>query len=262
MHLPPLRDRKGDIPLLADYFIRRHAGKNSREPVSVAPDAMEVLCHYNWRGNVRELENVLERALLLSGGKDIQPLHLLMGPAAVTAHGMEAVLKKSQAAAAAAPGTNGDALGIAVGMSMAEAEEKLIFETLRKLGGNRTQAAKVLDISIRTLRNKLNEYAAAGRKLEIEMRGGAGQGHVALDSECPRERRMARSSCARGGLVRPTGRGGHGPQAARWAPAPNPLQQSHYFFASIPASCPSMSVNSIASWEFLLGSRCTATRSA
>jgi two-component system response regulator FlrC len=169
LHLPPLRDRKGDIPLLADYFIRRHAGKNTREAVAVTPDAMEVLCHYNWRGNVRELENVMERALLLSGGKDVQPLHLLMGPAAVTAQGTAAALAKKPAAATA-PGANGDALGIAVGMSMAEAEEKLIFETLRKLGGNRTQAAKVLDISIRTLRNKLNEYAAAGKKLDVEMR--------------------------------------------------------------------------------------------
>ncbi len=169
LHLPPLRDRKGDIPLLADYFIRRHADKNARGTVAVTPDAMEVLCHYNWRGNVRELENVMERALLLSGGKDVQPQHLLMGAAAVTAHGTEAALAKKPAAARAS-GSDGEALGIAVGMSMAEAEEKLIFETLRKLGGNRTQAAKVLDISIRTLRNKLNEYAAAGKTLDVEMR--------------------------------------------------------------------------------------------
>jgi two-component system response regulator FlrC len=168
LHLPPLRDRKGDIPLLADYFIRRHAKKNGRAPVAVSADAMEVLCHYNWRGNIRELENVMERALLLCGGGEVQPQHLLMGTAAAPTHGVAASTAK-----AAVPGDNGgtgEGVGIAVGMSMAEAEEKLIIETLRKLGGNRTQAAKVLDISIRTLRNKLNEYAAAGKTYDFDMR--------------------------------------------------------------------------------------------
>ncbi len=137
---------------------------------------MEVLCHYNWRGNVREMENVMERALLLCGGKEIQPQHLLMGPATLTGAEGGATRGKdekspSQAAKAkkvAAAGTNGDALGITVGMSMREAEKKLIFETLRNLNGNRTQAAKVLSISIRTLRNKLNEYAEEGEEFDFE----------------------------------------------------------------------------------------------
>ncbi|HEX7926521.1 MAG TPA: sigma-54 dependent transcriptional regulator, partial [bacterium] len=103
LHLPPLRERKGDIPLLADYFIRRHAEKNNRQPVGVAPDAMEVLCHYNWRGNIRELENVMERALLLSGGKEVLPQHLLMGASAASAAGTASALAKS----GAPTGTNG-----------------------------------------------------------------------------------------------------------------------------------------------------------
>jgi DNA-binding NtrC family response regulator len=161
--LPPLRERKGDVPLLADYFIKRHAAKNSRHPSVLTPEALEVLCHYNWRGNIRELENVMERALLLSSGGEIQAQHLLMNT------GRAPTVKAAMPAAPAAP-TASIGLNITVGMSMAEAEEKLIFETLRQMGGNRTQAAKVLSISVRTLRNKLNEYSAAGRTLDMELR--------------------------------------------------------------------------------------------
>jgi two-component system response regulator FlrC len=177
LQLPPLRERKGDIPLLADYFIKRHAAENGRKPVAISSEAMEVLCHYNWRGNIRELENVMERALLLCEGKEVQPRQLLMGQGAVTADFMSPKAEKKgkeekdKAKAADAPaGTNGSSsLGISVGMSMREAEKKLIFETLRELEGNRTKAAKVLSISIRTLRNKLSEYAAEGEKLDLEM---------------------------------------------------------------------------------------------
>ena len=163
LRLPPLRERKGDVPLLADYFVKRHAARNNRAPASLSPEALEVLCHYNWRGNVRELENVMERALLLSNGPEIQPQHLLM-------HTGGAPPLKGVGAKQAGTRPPGGALHIKVGMSMAEAEEKLIFETLRQMGGNRTQAAKVLSISVRTLRNKLNEYSAAGRTLDMELR--------------------------------------------------------------------------------------------
>ena len=172
MHLPPLRDRKGDLPLLADHFIRKHAERNGRKPVGVSGDAMEMLCHYNWRGNVRELENVMERALLLCDGKEILPPHLMMGqvftlpPAAAKGKGKD---KAAPAAAPAAASGNG-ALGISVGMSMREVEKKLIFETLRKVEGNRTKAAKLLSISIRTLRNKLNEYSDDGEQFDFDMK--------------------------------------------------------------------------------------------
>jgi two-component system response regulator FlrC len=187
--LPPLRERKGDIPLLADYFVRMHAAKNKRDAATILPEAMEVLCHYNWRGNVRELENVMERALLLCGGKEIEPAHLMMNQGALPPNafgkGATAAASKSGGKGAAKKsaktfkadenGTeksaaNGNGLGISVGMSMKEAERKLIFETLRETSGNRTQAAKVLSISIRTLRNKLNEYAADGDGPDFELR--------------------------------------------------------------------------------------------
>jgi two-component system, NtrC family, response regulator AtoC len=187
LKLPPLRERKGDVPLLANHFVKMHAAKNGRKPVAISGAAMEVLCHYNWRGNVRELENVMERALLLCDAKEIQPPHLMMGGFALppangkadkggkAAKGKGAKGAKG-AARADANGTNGSGhagahgLGIAVGMSMKDVEKKLIFETLRNTNGNRTQAAKVLSISIRTLRNKLNEYAAEGDLPDFEMR--------------------------------------------------------------------------------------------
>jgi two-component system response regulator FlrC len=166
LKLPPLRERKGDIPLLADYFVRMHAARNNRKPIAISSEAMEVLCHYNWRGNVRELENVMERALLLCDGKEILPPHLMMGQV-TPING-----KAGTAPAPSAKGGNGSAagLGISVGMSMKEVEKKLIYETLRQTSGNRTQAARVLSISIRTLRNKLNEYAAEGDLPDFEMR--------------------------------------------------------------------------------------------
>jgi two-component system response regulator FlrC len=181
LKLPPLRERKGDIPLLAEHFVRMHAAKNSRKAAAISGDAMEVLCHYNWRGNVRELENVMERALLLCDGRQIEPQHLMMGHVAPVTGAVGKFAKGAKGAApsngsapaganGAAHGTNGSGLGIAVGMSMREAEKKLIFETLRNTGGNRTQAAKVLSISIRTLRNKLNEYATEGDLPDFEMR--------------------------------------------------------------------------------------------
>ncbi|MEE8433436.1 MAG: sigma-54 dependent transcriptional regulator, partial [bacterium] len=193
--LPPLRERKGDIPLLADHFVRMHAEKNGRGTATILPEAMEVLCHYNWRGNVRELENVMERALLLCGGKEIEPAHLMMTQGALSPHAFGTASPKNAAKNAAKSSAktkkafkatengaengaekvtvgaaNGNGLGIIVGMSMKEAEKKLIFETLRQTSGNRTQAAKVLSISIRTLRNKLNEYAADGEGPDFELR--------------------------------------------------------------------------------------------
>ena len=168
MRLPPLRERKGDIPLLADHFIGLHAERNGRKPISVSAGALEVLCHYNWRGNVRELENVMERALLLCDGKEILPQHLMMG-ATFSAPANTALAPKVESNGNGSHSAQNGKLGIEVGMSMKEAEKKLIFETLRRMEGNRTQAAKVLSISIRTLRNKLNEYAAEGDLPDLEM---------------------------------------------------------------------------------------------
>jgi two-component system response regulator FlrC len=144
LRIPPLRERRGDIAALADHFARRYAEVNglSYRPLSEA--ALLRLASHSWRGNVRELENAVHRAVLLAEGADIGLEAIELGPPAVTA---PTVLS-----------------GIAsqVGRRMEEVERDLIIETLDHTLGNRTHAATILGISIRALRNKLRDYAAQG----------------------------------------------------------------------------------------------------
>lgn len=138
---PPLRERKEDIPLLAQGFLARYAEQNGRKIEGISPDALEILMKFNWPGNVRELENVIERATVLCRGSQITPDCL-----------PEEILSPE-----VRPG-----LDIHVGMTTLEAERMLILETLKAHDWNRTRAAELLGISIRTLRNKLNEYREEG----------------------------------------------------------------------------------------------------
>jgi two-component system response regulator FlrC len=135
--LPPLRERQADVELLIEHFLRKLGGDR---PASLMPEARQWLCSRPWRGNVRELENAVERALLLSRG---QPIGL-------------AEVAGAEVAPPRAP-----VLGLA-GMTVAEVERRLIIETLAQTSNNRTRAARQLGISIRTLRNKLAEYRANG----------------------------------------------------------------------------------------------------
>ena len=149
LRVPPLRERPGDIAALAEHFARRYADVNglSYRPVSGA--ARQLLGAHHWRGNVRELENVLHRAVLLAEGGEIGPEAIELG----TGH-------SSSVATAVAGGV--DAL---VGRRMEEVERDLILSTLRHTLGNRTHAATILGISIRALRNKLRDYAATGARV-------------------------------------------------------------------------------------------------
>ena len=154
LRVPPLRERPRDIPALAEHFVRRFAELNGLAYRPLAAGALARLARHHWRGNVRELENIIHRAVLLADGAEIGEAAIELAPAA------------SQAPAAAAyPATgNGAAEGVAglVGRKMEEVERDLILETLGHCLGNRTHAATILGISIRALRNKLRDYAAQG----------------------------------------------------------------------------------------------------
>ncbi len=138
--LPPLRERMEDLPILADHFLKKHSRENGKNISSIAPETLTLLNKYQWRGNVRELENIIERSVLMCPGDTIEPAHLFM----------------EDSVAAEATGNN-NALGSFRG-TIYQMERELIFKTLEETGNNKTKAAEILGISIRTLRNKLNEY--------------------------------------------------------------------------------------------------------
>jgi len=137
IELPPLRQRKDDLPLLIQAFLTEFNTRNNKSVSAVDPVAMRVLEQYNWPGNVRELRNVIERAVILSTGEFIEPKHL--PPLA------------SPAAAASAP-----AISLEPGVTVEEAERRLILLTLEHTRDNKTRAAEILGISLKTLHNKLN----------------------------------------------------------------------------------------------------------
>jgi transcriptional regulator with PAS, ATPase and Fis domain len=135
--IPPLRERKNDIPLLADYFLNRFCSRNAKTMHRISQKAMELLLTQSWPGNVRELENTIERGVLIGSGQELMPEDLIL----------EEALSESSPQNA-----------LSAGMTVREMEKELIFSTLNAVNDNRTHAAKMLGISIRTLRNKLNEY--------------------------------------------------------------------------------------------------------
>ena len=138
--LPSLRERKDDIPALVKCFLDRYNADNAKEIEGIDDDAMDLLGRYDWPGNIRELENYIERAVVVSRGPVLAttdfPGRLLSGPS----------------------GRESD--GLTVGLTVHEVERRLIMKTLEAFRGNRTEAAAQLGISTRTLRNKLHEYGA------------------------------------------------------------------------------------------------------
>jgi DNA-binding NtrC family response regulator len=174
VHVPSLRERVEDIPLLADHFLRRFTRKHGVKVTGFSDSARAALLSYRWPGNVRELQNTVERAVILSEAgrpvssaalglpSDLLPTDLnTMAPwddhtgADSGSNGESAVGEAAPAALAVADGS-GQVL------RLDELEKQAIRAALRQTAGNRTQAAAVLGISIRTLRNKLQEYREAG----------------------------------------------------------------------------------------------------
>ncbi len=152
--IPPLRERKGDIPLLVAYFLEKFCQMNRRDMLKISNTALSRMTNKHWKGNIRELENTIERAVLISNGPELLPEHLFFDPADMDC-------------------SSEPAIAIQAGMTVREMEKKLITKTLQEVDDNRTRAAELLGISIRTLRNKLKEY-----KEELE----ASQAETAVQS--------------------------------------------------------------------------------
>jgi len=144
LRLPPVRERREDIAVLAEHFIRKHASAGQRPKLS--PELIQRLEHYDWPGNVRELENFMRRLLAMSTSA-VLDVDLLQETELADAALVAA------AAAAAVP-----AIAPETGMSLRAAERQLFEQTLRAAGGNRTRTAQMLGISVRTVRNRINEY--------------------------------------------------------------------------------------------------------
>ncbi len=139
VHLPPLRERMDDVPLLAAHFIEKFNDDNGFSVSGLDKAALASLVSHTWPGNIRELENSIERAVVLTRNGEINDKVFSFRPL---------------------DSTSSTDPALTPGMTVAEAEKRLILQTLQFCGGNRTKAADMLDISIRTLRNKLNEYGA------------------------------------------------------------------------------------------------------
>jgi len=159
LKLPALRERPKDILALARHFARKYAEANGVAFRPLAPETERLLLGHAWRGNVRELENTIHRAVLLSPGNEIAPEAVRLPDGAKLGEtpmrlGHDAVSIATEAAA-----TTTRAL---VGRTVSDVERDLILDTLTHCLGNRTHAANILGISIRTLRNKLREYTQAG----------------------------------------------------------------------------------------------------
>jgi two-component system response regulator FlrC len=163
--LPALRERPGDIVPLAQFFADKYAQANSVEKKKISTEAQAKLKAYAWRGNIRELENTMHRAILISMEDELEAnaIHLKEGHfQSSTAANQSAQAPGATPQAAAKPVQNPGAVESLIGRSMADVERDLIVNTLEHCLGNRTHAANILGISIRTLRNKLNQYKDEG----------------------------------------------------------------------------------------------------
>ena len=156
LKIPPLRERPADVLELSQFFAKKYAEANGVPVRPISAEARKALSIHRWPGNVRELENTIHRAVLLASGPEIGIEGILTpdGARLDQARGIGAV---AHAALAAEQVTRS-----LVGRTVADVERDLILETLKHCLGNRTHASNILGISIRTLRNKLNEYAADG----------------------------------------------------------------------------------------------------
>lgn len=143
VYLPPLRERREDIALLVEYYLRKYSLENNAVVKSVSNEAMDCLCQYNWPGNIRELKNIIQRAVVMGSHEvlQVEQFNCLFN-------------RKDE-----------ERLGktLTAGNAIEDVERGLIYSTLEKTGGNKTRAAELLKITTRTLRNKLHKYDAESK---------------------------------------------------------------------------------------------------
>jgi len=151
IRIPPLRERPGDIPLLAQHFLSKYAAANGKEIQGLSDEVMALLLAHPWQGNVRELENAMERAVVLANEPRLLPLHF-------------PTLRRP----GAEPPTNGNStLGVRIpGSTLAELEREAILRTLEAVGGSTSRAASLLDISARKIQYKVREYQQQAEVVE------------------------------------------------------------------------------------------------
>src|SRR3954470_12961799 len=143
LHMPPLREHKEDLPDLVAALLAQVNEKHGRSVTAVSEPVMHLFQHYGWPGNVREVRNTLERAVIVCEGATVEPRHLPPG------FGNQL---------AKAPVSDANSIRLGVGTTVEEAEKQLILKTLESTSNNKTRAAEILGISLKTLHNKLKEY--------------------------------------------------------------------------------------------------------
>jgi two-component system response regulator HydG/two-component system response regulator AtoC/two-component system response regulator FlrC len=167
VHVPALRERDGDVPLLAEAFCQRFIRNHGVPVKGLTPESFTALQGHDWPGNIRELQNVLERAVILCGEEGyIHPeqLGLTAPPQAGEGDAPTGAIDESPTAAVSTVTTTVAANGVPT--TLANLEKQHILSTLKQCEGNRTRTAETLDINIRTLRNKLNEYKEQGEPVD------------------------------------------------------------------------------------------------
>jgi DNA-binding NtrC family response regulator len=157
IHLPPLRERKEDIPPISHALISDLNRKHECKVSDVSGAVMEAFQRHTWPGNVRELRNVLERAVILAGDGTIEMKHL---PASLQTQPATTVPAAVAVTSGTAAADDADMIRLRIGTTVEEAEKNLILRTLEHTRNNKTRAAEILGISLKTLHNKLKEYGS------------------------------------------------------------------------------------------------------
>lgn len=138
--LPPLRERREDIPLLSEFMIRELSARHSRPARLISPEVLELFTRHPWPGNVRELRNIIEHAVIICDGQRIERQH-------ISPQMFDGLTLRNQ-----------DTITLPIGITLDEAERQLILRTLIKTNNNKTRAAELLEVSLKTLHNKLKAY--------------------------------------------------------------------------------------------------------